>query len=141
MKTLKTLIILTFLFVFNFLKAQVAVNLNLGWGPAVTTEEYYYLPDIDSYYDIRQSQFIYLNNGSWIRSKKLPRRYSSYDLNSGYVVVLNDYHGRNPYSQFKNHKIKYYKTDNIWAKTRGNEGHDNGNHNGNKKGNKKRKHN
>ena len=76
------------------LEAQVNINVSLPtWGPVVTTEEYYYLPDIDSYYDIRQSQFIYLNNGVWIRSRALPRRYRNYNLNTGYVVVLNDYRG------------------------------------------------
>jgi hypothetical protein len=141
MKTLKLIVLVSFLLVFSFSKAQVAVNLNLGWGPAITTEEYYYLPDIDSYYDIRQSQFIYLNNGLWIRSAALPKRYRSYDLNTGYVVALNDYHGRNPYSGYKNHKIKYYKSNNNWEKSRLIEVHkDNGNHRGNGKGNKKGKH-
>ena len=125
--------------VLSFSQAQISVNVNVGkppvWGPVVITEEYYYLPDIDSYYDIRQSQFIYLNNGLWIRSRALPRRYRTYDLNTGYVVVLNDYHGRNPYSGYKNHKIKYYKAQNNWEKSNGNndkkENHrDNRNHSG-----------
>ena len=143
MKTFKLFILGAFLLVFSFSKAQVSVNVNIGkppvWGPTVTTEEYYYLPDIESYYDINQSQFIYLNNGVWIRSRSLPRRYRSYNLNTGHVVVLNDYHGRNPYTLHKNHKVKYYKNDNNWEKSRGNEGH-NDNHHGNGKGNKKGKH-
>ncbi|WP_395059432.1 hypothetical protein [Flavobacterium sp.] len=143
MKTLKIIILGTFLLVFSFSKAQVSVNVNIGappvWGPTVTTEEYYYLPDINSYYDIHQSQFIYLNNGVWIRSRSLPRRYRSYNLNAGHVVVLNDYHGRNPYSRYKEHKVKYYKSDNNWEKSRGNDKHhDNDKHHG--KGNKKGKH-
>jgi hypothetical protein len=28
---------------------------------------------------------------------------------SGYKIVLNDYHGRSPYSLYKQHKVKYYK--------------------------------
>lgn len=143
MKTFKLFILGAFLLVFSFSKAQVSVNVNIGkppvWGPTVTTEEYYYLPDIESYYDINQSQFIYLNNGVWIRSRSLPRRYRSYNLNTGHVVVLNDYHGHNPYTLHKNHKVKYYKNDNNWEKSRGNEGH-NDNHHGNGKGNKKGKH-
>ncbi len=147
MKTLKIIILGTFLLAFSFSKAQVSVNVNIGappvWGPTVTTEEYYYLPDINSYYDIPHSQFIYLNNGVWIRSGSLPRRYRSYNLNSGYVVVLNDYHGPRPYSHYKTHKMKYYKKDNNWEKSRGSsKHHDNGNHGGkgNKKGNGKGKH-
>ena len=145
MKTFKLFILGTFLLVFSFSKAQVSVNVNIGappvWGPTVTTEEYYYLPDIDSYYDIHESQFIYLSNGGWIRSRSLPRRYRSYNLNTGHVVILNDYHGHNPYSHYKSHKAKYYKDENKWEKSRGNdEYHDNGNSHGNKKGNKKGKH-
>lgn len=104
--------------------AQVSVNVNIGrpaWGPVVTTEEYYFLPDVNAYYDIPHGQFIYLNNGTWIRAKALPSRYRSYNLNSGRVIVINDYHGRSPYVKYKVHKVKY----------KGN----NGNHYGNNKGN------
>ncbi len=97
------------------LKAQVNVNVSLPfWGPAITTEEYYYLPDIDSYYDIRQSQFIYLNKGVWIRSRTLPNRYRNYNLNSGRVIVLKEYRGNSPYAHFKNHKVKYYGNTSQW---------------------------
>jgi hypothetical protein len=142
MKSIKFFLLTAFILVSSCLKAQVSVNVNIGkppvWGPVVTTEEYYYLPDIDTYYDLHQSQFIYLNNGVWLRSRTLPRRYRSYDLNTGYVVALNDYHGHNPYSQYKNHKIKYYKKNNNWVKSAENEAqHDNGNHHG--RGNKKGK--
>lgn len=143
MKIFKLFVLETFLLVFSFSNAQVQVNVNLGkppvWGPTVTTEEYYYLPDIDSYFDIQQSQFIYLNNGVWIRSKSLPRRYRSYNLNTGYVVVLNDYHGQNPYTHYKKHKVKYYKSNNNWEKSKRNDDN-NGNHRNNYKGNKKGKH-
>ena len=143
MKTIKLIAITMILFVSSSIRAQVSVNLNVGtppvWGPVVTTEEYYYLPDINSYYDIRQSQYIYLNNGNWIRSGTLPRRYRSYNLNTGHVVVINDYHGRNPYVHYKAHKVKYYKNDNNWAKSRGHDDDDD-NRKGNKKGNKKGKH-
>ena len=95
-------------------QAQVSVNVNLGsqpnWGPVGYTEvQYYYLPDIQAYYDIPSSRFIYLRNGSWFRSASLPPQYRGYDLYSGYKVVLTDYRGRTPYMYFKNHKVKYYK--------------------------------
>jgi hypothetical protein len=147
MKTSKLFALGILLLVTSLSQSQVSVNVNIGkppaWGPTITTEEYYYLPDINSYYDIRQSQFIYLNNGTWIRTKKLPKRYNSYNLNSGYVVVLDDYHGRNPYSMYKNHKIKYYKENNNLENSRGNNKQsDNDKHRGNGKGkgNKKGKH-
>lgn len=95
-------------------KAQVSVNVNIGspplWGPVGYTEvQYYYLPDVEAYYDVQTSMFIYYGGGVWIRRAYLPTRYRYYDLYSGYKVVLTDYHGNEPYIHFKNHKVKYYK--------------------------------
>ncbi len=95
-------------------QAQVSVNVNIGsppaWGPVgYSNVDFYYIPDIQAYYDIRLSQFIYFGNGRWIHSRSLPSQYRGYDLYNGYKVVLNDYHGRTPYVYYKNHKAKYYK--------------------------------
>ncbi|HMI07488.1 MAG TPA: hypothetical protein VK528_08075, partial [Flavobacterium sp.] len=94
--------------------AQVSVNVNIGappaWAPVgYETAEYYYLPDVESYYDVRASRFIYFGNGQWVRTRYLPRPYRHYDLYNGYKVVLTDYHGPSPYVHFKEHKVKYYK--------------------------------
>lgn len=114
MKTIKIAIAGLFLLVASTTQAQVSVNVNIGtppvWGPVGYTDmEYYYLPDIEAYYDVRAAQFIYLGGGTWIRSSRLPRQYRNYDLYSGYKVVLNDYHGRTPYVYYNKHKAKYYK--------------------------------
>lgn len=119
------------------IEAQISVHVSLPvWGPVVTTEEYYYLPEIESYYDIRSSQFIYLNNGYWIRSKKLPSRYRNYNLNTGQVVVINDYRGSKPYAHFRNNKLKYYKNNSQW---KGNENRNEKQSKGKKNHNKKDK--
>lgn len=115
MKILKIVALgIMMLFASNSMTAQVSVNVNLGvqpsWGPVgYESVDYYYLPDVESYYDVRNTQFIYLNSGHWVRSKYLPRQYRNYDLNHGYKVVLNNYRGSRPYTSFKSHKIKYYK--------------------------------
>jgi hypothetical protein len=115
MKTLKIITFATLLlFASNAMQAQVSVNVNIGtqpsWGPVgYSAVDYYYIPDVQAYYDVRATQFIYLNGGTWIRSRHLPQQYRNYDLNRGYKVVLNDYHGTRPYSQYKYHKQKYYK--------------------------------
>ena len=115
MKTLKLIIAGIILVVSaNTMEAQVSVNVNLGqppaWGPVgYSAVDYYYLPDIQAYYDIRNTQFIYFGGGKWNRSRNLPNQYRNYNLYNGYKVVLNDYHGSRPYSNFKNHKVKYYK--------------------------------
>ncbi|MCV9928162.1 hypothetical protein OIU83_10885 [Flavobacterium sp. LS1R49] len=114
MKTLKIITFGIFLFISSTMHSQVSINVNIGsppqWGPVGYAEtEYYYLPDVESYYDVRASQFIYFGGGQWIRSSRLPRQYRNYDLYGGYKVVLNDYHGRTPYSHFDKHRVQYCK--------------------------------
>jgi hypothetical protein len=114
MKKLKLIALGIVLFVTGSIHAQVSVSVNIGsppsWGPAGYAEvDYYYLPDVQAYYDIRASQFIYFGSGRWVRSRYLPRQYRNYDLYSGYKVVLTDYHGDRPYIHYKNHKVKYFK--------------------------------
>ena len=80
------------------------------WAPANRVEtQYYYLPDIDAYYDISSARFIYIKNGKWIRATSLPYRYRNYNLRGGNIIYLTDYRGNTPYQYYKNHKIKYPK--------------------------------
>ena len=114
MKTLKLLGIVLALFTAGILHAQVAVNINMGappkWGPAgYSGVKYYYLPDVEAYYDVPSSNFIYLERGKWVHHKNLPSRYRNYDLYSGYKVVMTDYHGKTPYYQHNDFKKKYAK--------------------------------
>lgn len=114
MKTLKLFALGLFLFVSSLTQAQVSISVTIGsppsWGPAgYSNVDYYYLPDIEAYYDIRASQFIFFSGGKWIRSRNLPAQHRNYDLYKGSKVVLRDYHGSSPYSYFKNHKQKYYR--------------------------------
>lgn len=114
MKKIKLVLIGLILIASCSIHAQISVNLNIGnqpeWGPSGYSDvDYYYLPDVESYYDIRASQFIFLSNGRWIRSGSLPMRYRNYNLYSGYKVVLNDFHGSRPYADYRVHKVKYYK--------------------------------
>ncbi|MFD2581838.1 hypothetical protein ACFSR6_05000 [Pedobacter vanadiisoli] len=92
-------------------KAQLNVNVNIGsqplWGPVGYDHvDYYYLPDIESYYYVPKRQFVYLNGNDWVFANSLPSRYSNYDLYSGYKVVVNS---PRPYLNFRNDKVKYSK--------------------------------
>ncbi len=114
MKTFKLIVIGIILFLANNMQAQVSVNINLGsppqWGPVGYPEvRYYYLPDVEAYYDVQNGMFIYYGGGVWIHRKHLPTRYRNYDLYNGYKVVMTDYYGNTPYIHFKDYKMKYAK--------------------------------
>ena len=114
MKSFKFLFIGIFFITISSLHAQVSVNVNIGtppaWGPVGYTDvRYYYLPDLEMYYDINASSYIYISNGKWIRARNLPRGYRNYDLYNEYKVVLTDYRGNSPYDNYKTHKVKYSK--------------------------------
>ena len=111
MKTLK-LILIAIAFLSISAKAQVGISVNIGspplWGPVGYSEaRYYYLPDVEGYYDVRSSMFIYYEGGVWVHRAYLPQRYRNYDLYGGYKVVMRDYHGDAPYEHFREYKTKY----------------------------------
>jgi hypothetical protein len=89
--------------------AQVSVNVNIGtqpsWGPAGYDHvDYYYLPEIESYYYVPTRNFVYLNGNRWTHAKHLPRRYNGYDLHRGRKVVMNS---PRPYLQHRTHRSNY----------------------------------
>ena len=96
-------------FVFTEAKSQVRINVNFNaqpvWGPVgYDYVEYYYLPDIETYYYVPTHQFIYMSGSRWIYSASLPPRYRHYDLNTGYKVVVNE---PGAYRHFRMHRTKY----------------------------------
>jgi hypothetical protein len=124
MKILKLIaagIILQCLFTGAFLlstksaNSQAVVAVNVGtpppWGPVgYSNTRYYYIPDVESYYDVHTSRFIYMQPaGTWVHRKSLPAQYRNYDLYNGYKVVMIDYNGNAPYSNFKEYRVKYAK--------------------------------
>lgn len=114
MKALKLIVIGMMLFLASTVQAQVSVNVNIGthppWAPVGYTEvRYYYLPDVEAYYDVQTSMFIYFGEGVWIHRAYLPAQYRDYDLYYGYKVVMSNYQGNTPYTHFKEHRMKYAK--------------------------------
>jgi len=132
MKTIKLIVFGMILMFAGSMQAQLSVRVNIGtppqWGPAgYNSVSYYYLPDIESYYDVRHSMFIYYSGNRWIHSRVLPARYRNYDLYGGYKVVMNDYHGTRPYDHFREYKVKYGKGYRGHEQRNIGERHDNGN--------------
>ncbi len=92
-------------------QAQVhfKVNVNIGsqpaWGPTGYDHvEYYYLPDIESYYSVSEQRYYYQENGRWIGRSHLPPRYHDYDVYNSYKVVVND---PSPYRHHEKYRDQY----------------------------------
>jgi hypothetical protein len=112
MKKLKLILSGILLLVSVTIQSQFSFSFNFGtpppWGPVGYSQvQYYYLPDVEAYYDIPSHMFIYFSGTTWVRRAALPSRYHDYDLYRGHKVVMPDYHGGTPYSHFKEHKMKY----------------------------------
>lgn len=137
------LLLMSLLFASTSIQAQVSINVNFGtppeWAPRERVEvQYYYLPDIDCYYDVPSASFIYIKNGRWIRATNLPYRYRNYNLRGGNVIFLTDYRGSAPYNFHNQHRQKYvHKT--VVYKPKKTKNHQNGNGNNHNPGNKKGK--
>ena len=120
-------------------QVRVGVNINIGeqpsWrSPAYDYVEYYYLPDIETYYYVPNHQFIYLSGGRWQFSSSLPARYRNYNLNSGYKVVINRPNAYNYYEQDRRRYVKRHNDYDNHTNNRHNKNHrDNGNHYGQRK--------
>jgi len=92
--------------------AQVSIGLgiNIGsqpdWGPVGYDHvDYYYMPDIDAYYDVPAHNYIYFENNVWVHRRYLPVRYRNYNIYNGYKVVIND---RNPWIRNTYYRDHYY---------------------------------
>ena len=158
---LTLLIVGLFIVLATPVKAQVHVGLNVNlstqpiWGPTgYDHADYYYMPDIETYYNVSNHLYYYNEGGRWVGRSSLPSRYRNYDLYNSHKVVIN---GRNPWQNHETNKTKYasYKgthdqqpirdskdskyfvnknhpEHNNWVQQ---QKHNNGNHNGQNKGN------
>jgi hypothetical protein len=87
---------------------RISLGLNIGsqpdWGPTgYDHAEYYYMPDIDAYYDVPNHQYVYFQNNVWVHAGALPPRYH-FDPYNSYKVVVND---RNPWERAATYRAKY----------------------------------
>lgn len=90
-------------------KAQVSLSVNIGlqpqWGPrGYNHVDYYYLPDVDCYYDVPSRNYIYFEGNSWVHRAYLPVRYRNYDLYGGRKVVINS---PNPWLRHDAYRSRY----------------------------------
>jgi hypothetical protein len=135
-------------------KAQVNVRINIGtqpiWGPVGYDEaEYYYLPDLDAYYDVTNRQYYFYQEGRWMGMRELPGRYRDFDMYHAHKVVINEsqpwmhndryrtqyagYRGRNDQQVIRDSRDERY-WENPNHPQHGNWHGNNGNHGGNDHG-------
>lgn len=113
---LSTAFVVTALLTTNTSDAQVRVNVNLNigrpsWGiPGRQTANFYYMPEIDSYYDLQRSQFVYFDRGQWIYASQLPGMYRNYDLARGYKVFVNEPRPFVHADVYRKRYARYYNT-------------------------------
>lgn len=110
MKLQKILLVALLCIAFNSAQAQVKATVSLpGWGVAGNDNAtYYYIPATETYYDVRKGEYVYQQEGKWVRKTTLPAAYKNYDLYSGYKVVLTD--DKEPFDDYDNMRVKYAKT-------------------------------
>jgi len=89
--------------------AQISIRANIStqpiWGPVGYDHvDNYYLPDIETYYNVQSRQYTYKENGRWVNRGYLPARNRGYDLYKGRKVVIN---GSRPYMRHDEYRTKY----------------------------------
>ena len=95
---------------FDRAEAQVRVSVNIdiqpAWGPSgYNFVEYYFIPEINVYYDVVNNLFYFRNGRRWVSGAYLPMAYSHYDFYSLYKVVINGV--RSPWKNNRRH-VKLY---------------------------------
>ena len=90
-------------------QVHVSLGLNIGaqpeWGPVGYDHvDYYYIPDVDAYYDVPAHQYVYYRNNVWVHGAYLPGRYRNYDVYHGYKVVVNQ---PNPWMHHADVRARY----------------------------------
>jgi hypothetical protein len=87
--------------------ARMPVAAPPSWAPpGYTRAQYYYLPDLQVYYDVPAASFLLSYRGQWIALRQLPPMYRSYDLYAAPKVVL-DYQGPSPYRHYEVHRQRF----------------------------------
>lgn len=85
---------------------HINVDRQPAWGPVgYDYVEYYYIPELNIYFDVENELFYFRHGRRWIESPYLPARYARYDFYSLYKVVLNDI--LDPWRYNRHHRRRY----------------------------------
>lgn len=95
--------------------AQISVSINLGTRPVYHAPQryyyddnidYYFLPEIEAYFDNREGLFIYFSSNRWVRSQNLPDYCGDFNIDRCQRIAI-AYHGNSPFGDFENHRNRY----------------------------------
>lgn len=86
--------------------ARMPAGLPQWAPPGHARAQYYYLPDLQVYYDVSAASFLLPHRGQWIAVRQLPPAYRSYDLYAAPKVVL-DYDGPAPFRYYEAHRQRF----------------------------------
>ena len=109
------ILLVTFLFIGSFpsVAQNISLNINVNSTPRETvryvevpSHSYYFYPEIEVYFDINSSVYVYFSGNTWVRTQYLPKRCRGYNIRNGQRFLI-DYRGMKPYTHFSQHKIKY----------------------------------
>ena len=96
---------------FKTADAQLVIHagVNIGsqpeWGPVgYDNAQYYYMPDIDAYYDVPAHMYVYREGNVWVHRGNLPPRFRNWDRYRGYKAVINE---RNPWEHHEQWRARY----------------------------------
>ncbi|EFK57089.1 hypothetical protein [Sphingobacterium spiritivorum] len=99
------------IFSFTPSQAQVRINVNIGsqplWGPVgYDYVRYYYMPEMDVYYDVVHRRYTYYHGNRWVTRSSLPSKYRRYNMYRTYKVVVNDH---NPWHRHNHYHERYHR--------------------------------
>jgi hypothetical protein len=93
--------------------AQFDIKVNISnqpmWGPGgYDYVDYYYMPDIQVYYNVQRHRYVYMERGQWVSHSYLPQRYRNYDVYNARKVVMNE---PRPYLHHNDNRERYSESN------------------------------
>ena len=100
MKTLHYLSIILLITSSNLLTAQECRNdyEQPQWAYQTLQGRYFFIPEINTYYDTQTAMYIFTDNNRWVHHYRLPRHLRNFHINRNNVVIIENYYGPNPYA-------------------------------------------
>jgi len=122
---------------YNTAKAQISVHLGVGLFPRIhlrsaivdvqaapvayaddaqggynANDDYYYLPDVNAYYNVAEQCYYYFDGDNWISAAYLPGEYRDYDWRNARRYEVR---APRPYMHNDIYMNRYHGNNNNWA--------------------------